>query len=144
VEQRLLRQVAGIIQRCESDLLESFYAAAGTQASSPPPSRRASAVDISMDNGPTRAQARSQAQASFNAGMEQVAANLVPQTEPVSPRGSVHGPGTAAPVGGWGDLGFFSSSEWIDWNIAFAPGPDMQSTEREDAFMALNAPVWTR
>jgi hypothetical protein len=136
VEQRLLRQVAGIIRRCESDLLESFYAPAGPQVLSAPASRRASAIDISMDDGPS--QVRSQVQTSFDASMEQ------PQPEPVRPRGNAHDTGAAAAVAGWGDLGIFSSSDWIDWNIAFPPGLDVQGTEREDAFMALSAPVWSR
>ncbi|KAF9731935.1 hypothetical protein PMIN06_000279 [Paraphaeosphaeria minitans] len=142
VEQRLLRQIAGIIRRCENDILESFYAPPGTQQSSLPPSRRASAIADLMDNNPPRL--TPQSQPGFNAGVGQPNAHPAPQTEPVSPRGNVHDPGAPAPAAGWNDLGIFSSSDWIDWNIPFPAGPDMQGTEREDAFMALSAPVWTR
>lgn len=119
VEQRLLRQVAGIIRRCETELLDSFYAQT--------PSRRASAFDSQP-------------------GIVQMPSRPAPQTAPqperepeaVSPRAGTQGQDA------WQDLSFFSSSEWIDWSIEFPPGLDLQGVERGDGYGAVGAPVWTR
>ncbi|KAL1601478.1 hypothetical protein SLS60_006393 [Paraconiothyrium brasiliense] len=144
VEQRLLRQVAGIIRRCESDLLESFCAPPGAHPSPPPPSRRTSEImnpiDL-IDNGAT--QRLPQHRSSFDHSLEPPTADPVPPTAPVSPR-DVHDPGAPPPIGEWPNLDPFYPSPWIDWNIAFPPGPDIQGAEREDAFMTLSAPVWTQ
>lgn len=140
VEQRLLRQVASIIRRCENDLLESFHAPPGTQPSPLPASRRTSGMPDSSNDGapPTCIQVQP-----IDMDPRQPV-HLVPPAEPVSPGGHVQNMGAPLPPGEGFDLGIFSNDWMIDWNITFPPGPEAQGVEREDAFMPLSASVWTR
>lgn len=44
----------------------------------------------------------------------------------------------------WNEPFQFSSSEWIDWNVVFPPGPEVQvPPERTEPLPALSTPVWT-
>jgi hypothetical protein len=35
------------------------------------------------------------------------------------------------------------SSDWIDWNAIFPPGPELPASERGDTVPTFTAPVWT-
>lgn len=137
VEQRLLRQVAAIIRRCENDLLSSFNLPPGNAPSSQPTSRRTSAVTMNVDDG-LRPQAR---QLLMHAPAPEHIASVPPPglaSEPTSPRTNALLAGTAQGGQGWNDILPFPS-DWIDWNAVFPPG-----LEGPDSAPTLSAPVWTR
>ncbi|KAF1951968.1 hypothetical protein CC80DRAFT_518989 [Byssothecium circinans] len=163
VEQRLLRQVAGIIQRCEGELLASFYAEEGNNAHplmpanpSPRPSGPTT-QDHPVSASPRRPSFRT---APFAQGSTVPTVQTQHVEPPMSPR-SV--PVLQPPVqrqqeqpqqqqqqhpldedaemtgGQQGQLlgvGYTDfSSDWIDWNAIFPPGV---GSER-----AVSTPVWT-
>lgn len=138
VEQRLLRQVASIIQRCETELLESFYAPPSTQPQSLPPSRRGSAFGTSAAQTPPRTGPRA------HSGYAALPPDQAVLPEPRSPPGNAILQELGAPPAEstvWDQLPI----DFLDWPLVFPPGPEMQGAEREDSFMTLNPPpVWTR
>lgn len=167
VEQRLLRQVAGIIQRCERELMSSPNSASYGTASfnntsnflhpAMPTHRRASAPSILADPPQTNVPAHSlpqvpphqqDMQTSFGAALPGGA--LSPRTQGSfdamqQPAAStVYQPD--APTIVYPDSFPFPSSDWIDWNMMFPPGSDMDGQmdgQRGEGGPQLVAPVWT-
>ena len=142
VEQNLLRQVADIIQRCESDLLSSFNPAPALNPpqfqQSVPTTRHPTPVSSSSISRRGSAQHTARAPAppptstspNRNANMP-----IAPPShffhEPLLP--SVQYPPLDLH-----DIPQTPSSEWIDWNALFPPGPD-----RGEGVPHLATPVYT-
>jgi hypothetical protein len=142
VEQRLLRQVAGIIQRCENELLTPFFQDQGHLHPSMPTSRRTSAVAVPME--PTRP--------SFDTSSFAPASNdrlQLNQTEPpMSPGSMLPSEPNIPPPAEQNDYPPTMmlpdySSEWVDWNVVFPPGPEETHGPGRTAFALTTAPVWT-
>ncbi|KAF2676248.1 hypothetical protein K458DRAFT_424869 [Lentithecium fluviatile CBS 122367] len=158
VEQRLLRQVAGIIQRCESELLgssnpASFNPSTGFLHPTMPTHRRASAPSILVEEttpsqpmlqtptyppGPTYSTSFHPSQPAPMSPRTTQAFNTVPEPAADNAFSQNDTPAIAFP-----DSFAFSTSDWIDWNVVFPPGPEVESGERTDAHPALTTPVWT-
>jgi hypothetical protein len=158
VEQRLLRQVAGIVQRCESELLG---ATPNTAALIPdhtflhptmPTHRRASAPSILIEEPSPSQPQPGNALPGFPHEPKYNAPFPPPQNGPLSPR-TPHTFGvlpqamedTPFPPSGLGNAYMepFSTGDWIDWVSVFPPGSDLQFGERTEAQLTLVPPVWT-
>ncbi|KAF2118642.1 hypothetical protein BDV96DRAFT_360518 [Lophiotrema nucula] len=140
VEQGLLRQVAEIIRRCETELLDAFYGtsaqhvAANASLSQPPETPTTAPIPLSRPAPP----------ASHHQQPAPVSRDsLRPDAALHMPRGL---PDAAqypndAPMdfpAGWDD-----SFQWIDWNAVFPPGPELQAAERNEPAPLLSTPVWS-
>lgn len=160
VEQNLLRQVAAIIQRCESQLLNDFYQ--GSNSTSLQPSTRTTPPSsATTDLLPPNIVFTS---VSSNRTRLQHSANMIPSSSPGTIRspiyratqptsGSTSYPGIPVNVGQqyvpeqmaqyptvpW------DSSEYIDWNAVFPPGPQLhgQGPEPGESALTFTMPVWT-
>jgi hypothetical protein len=161
VEQRLLRQVAGIIQRCESDLLissnpTSFSTTPQFLHPTMPTHRRASAPSILADeNPPSQSVFQTPGFEADPTYTPAIASSFDPSTRPTSPRtmdpfhtvpqvsADVPFVQNEPPSITYTDPYTFSSNDWIDWNLVFPPGPEVQTAERTDAHPRLTTPVWT-
>lgn len=162
VEQRLLRQVSGIIQRCENELLSTSNTAPvnvtpGLLHPSMPTYRRASAPSILEEPTPSYAQPEllpppltnvpnytpaipTPIQPSQSGPMSPQATpgfNEVPQLAgdvPPLPGGPYHTYPEPLP---------FTSNDWLDWDLLFPPGPEVQLGDRTETHPTLVSPVWT-
>ncbi|KAF2268933.1 hypothetical protein CC78DRAFT_575476 [Lojkania enalia] len=149
VEQNMLRQVAGIIQRCENELLDEFYQTTlrmQQQASIstpnpapnfPPPSRLSSTRHSSQTNI-----APLSSKTPLNASGRPEHSIPLPGHSPVTMPSYFSDP-PAQPLEefGWEELQA-PSSDWIDWNAVFPPTPGMQ-IERSEPAPLLSTPVWS-
>jgi polyhydroxyalkanoate synthesis regulator phasin len=152
VEQNLLRQVAGIIRRCEDELLNTLYP---TQSSAQEPSM----TNYSMEGTTTNSQPTSNSPSSQNpsarrpSGLQQGSSSAFlhiqqhqQQLNPDNPRQipdqSMAGQQYLPDVPNQGSGLPWDSSEWIDWNAVFPPGPEIQGHDRGEP-LHMVAPVWT-
>lgn len=147
MEQNLLRQVAGIIRRCEDELLNTLYPAQGAlpesamQAYLDSTPRDAAAANIS---GGLHAASSAPSSSSFTRNMQRPQAGSSTLTQS-SEQQMVQGQQYTPDAPGQGTGLPWDSSEWIDWNAVFPPGPDVQGPDRGEQFQALNTvtSVWT-
>lgn len=154
MEQNLLRQVAGIIRRCENELLNTLYPA---QVALGEP-----VMQASMEHVPGDANANHSSQTHGPSG-PRMAGSTGGLHPPSSTTATIHRPQLAPgnitqPSGqqmmqgqqylpdtpGQGSGLPWDSSEWIDWNAVFPPVPEAQVPDRGEQFQSLNVtPVWT-
>jgi len=145
VEQSLLRQVADIIQRCESDLLASFHQVDTSQPNQSTPAHQQATIDT-LHPSPHQNVPASHSQSVY-------ALPRAP-TAPTSEQHYINIPITAPHLLSehhysihngqmvWDDPSQTPLSEWIDWNAVFPPGPEGHA-QREEALPRLTAPVYT-
>ncbi|KAH7089661.1 hypothetical protein FB567DRAFT_618902 [Paraphoma chrysanthemicola] len=156
VEQQLLHQVAHIIRRCEDDLLSSFDAStlsvpslsdrrtstsSTTSTMSTPPNPRPgrrppsplAATTEEPDTIPPSAPIYSNLPSATHDGSWHVApGQRQREPEPAVNFRSVPWDHAPAPT---------PSSEWIDWDAIFPPGPD---TVCNEALAGFSVPMWTQ
>jgi hypothetical protein len=163
VEQRLLRQVASIIQRCENELLATYNTSLpdtipGFLHPPMPTHRRASAPSIlPYEQAPSQSQPSLPPPDFPNAPDYTSTINTPlepPQNGSVDPRSTGDLNGISEPAG---NAAFppgeprnifpepfpFSSQDWIDWSFLFPPGMEVQDGDRANAHPTLVPPVWT-
>ncbi|KAF2797275.1 hypothetical protein K505DRAFT_334452 [Melanomma pulvis-pyrius CBS 109.77] len=152
VEQNLLRQVADIIQRCESELLSSLHpvpvpthshpqpSLPPTTQQPPPPSPYPSNPLLSRPSTQPPPRARP-APATTTGGYQNARipitapSQFFPEPPPAAQNTSFM----------WEEHPQTPSSEWIDWNAVFPPAaPETQVQERgQGPLTTLATPVWT-
>jgi hypothetical protein len=160
VEQNLLRQVAGIIRGCENELLNTLYPAQSAPPEAPMQTylENAPRDDRSTDISPGRgASGRGPAHASgsLHGASSTNSSSFIGNMNRPQPASSTMAQSSEQPMAqgqqyipdapGQGSAMPWDSSEWIDWNAVFPPGPEVQGPDRGESFQALNTvtPVWT-
>lgn len=139
IEQQLLQQVAGIIRRCEDELLNSFE---GLDAMAPALTDRRSSIISTASTISTRPDAttmsapsdlRDHAAVDASGLWQQTQTHL--QSTPPQPGQITQIPTSQTP-----------SSDWIDWDVIFPPGCDGQLPDHISTglFMGFSEPMWTR
>jgi hypothetical protein len=139
IEQQLLQQVAGIIRRCEDELLSSFE---GPDAMAPSlTDRRGSTISNASTNS-TRPDATSMPapsnphnhHSSEISGQWQHYQNHIQDT-PAQPVAPAQVPPSQTP-----------STDWIDWDAIFPPGCDgqLQGQISNEPFVGFSDSMWTR
>lgn len=157
VEQRLLRQVAGIIQRCENQLLSDFY-----QGSDPTslqsPTRATPPVNMVMGAPhirvsptplrPTDIQYLPNLTISRSAPTAMgLTANGTTQPTTIAVQHAQHSDRsnyqyTAVQFDQCSPMPW-ASSEYIDWNAIFPPGTEPHDSESDTHPVNFTMPVWT-
>ncbi|KAF2464638.1 uncharacterized protein BDR25DRAFT_95944 [Lindgomyces ingoldianus] len=166
VQQDLLRQVAGIIQRCEGDLLRSFHADIGIAQPAVYGNEQPPAAIPDSSSHPIAPIDRSSAQApSQRIPAPKPPSTSIPSSTPTeqerrspSLQMSIQHQPTSVPddnmthftqsptqffMQPWEDFPFTPSSEWIDWNAVFPPAPELAATEPWEPFPKFSVPVRT-
>lgn len=152
VEQQLLQQVAQIIRRCEDDLLNSFETSAqpvpllsdrrtsttstvstsSTQPQSHPESTAPPAMEAPQVASPSGPAFTDPSNPTHNGSWYTAPGPRRREPEPAVHFRSVPWDHTSAPT---------PSSEWIDWDAIFPPGPDTVCIE---PVPSLSVPLWTQ
>ena len=142
VEQNLLRQVADIIQRCESDILSSFNPAPAPNPpqfqQSVPTTRNATPVSAFNVSRRGSAQLTAHAPAPPPTSAPPHPNAIIPITAPSEFFPEPPPSSAQYPSFEWHEHPQTPSSEWIDWNAVFPLGPD-----RGEGVPHLATPVWT-